>query len=160
MKKKQVILYLIILELCIFSLYYKDPNILTTIQYGFPWDGTMMSKMITIFLSCLEVIIILVPINDIWQLENMIRPRVTIVEYYWLAFKRIAPNLIILIIINLLISIIIKENFIMGNLRILLTTFVGLIMTLNFRTQKYIFFEMLILIMLIRIIFGLLNYVL
>lgn len=157
MRKNQVILYLVLLELCIFGLYYQDPKIMNAIQYNFAWNGTLMSQLTIIFLSCLEVLIILIPINDIWQLENMIRPRVNNVKYYWLAFKRIAPNFIILVVINLVMSLAIKQNFVIGDLRILVTTLMSLMITLNFRTHKYIFFEMLCMIMVVRIGFSLLN---
>lgn len=127
---------------------------LIAIYFGFNQQISILLQII--FYSCLEVLVVLKPLSAIFQIQTMLKIRMTDFEFKRLTLIHALPYSLLLAMTNIGISLALdKGPMVAGNLRLLISSVICVLVANKLNQNKFLFFICLGIVFLSRMLFQL-----
>lgn len=151
--KKSIIIESFLLQLAIFLMFGRSITSVSNIFYGMSFKTMPLVIFTTILMSCMEVLAILVPIKDVWNLENMVKIRTSKKQYFKLLLMKVSPYVLLIIVLNIGVSLWVHSpRILIGSIRILLDSLVCIFIADKYKNNKNLFFLILGIVLISRLI--------
>lgn len=150
-RRRYFILLALILELFYF-VYSNSSEIFFNILFACPLiqKGTLLIYFAMLLVSTFEVLVVLIPIYDIWQLEYALRLRATKWQYLLIGYRHQLGDLAILLILLITYGSSHVNFLLTGVVRLIIVNLLCYLIAIHAKNNKLIFWYLLIFILISR----------